>query len=196
MRNLVIFLTLLICCDQHKVVKAGYNFNQELLCTGDIVFRRGNSFVSNVVLTADKSGEYSHIGILIQYGGEIMVAHAVPGEDKEEFLKAEKVDTFFESKKALIGCVCRFSLSNTQRDILNTKAIHLINSKILFDHQYNTSDSTKMYCTEFVWNVYRSLGLDISLGVRSNINLGFVKSDVIFPSQIYHHPQLEIIYKF
>ena len=47
---------------------------------GDLAFRRGTGLTSRVVLAADKSGAYSHVGILKWMDGKWHVIHAVPGE--------------------------------------------------------------------------------------------------------------------
>ena len=51
---------------------------------GDIVFRRGGGFTSHAVVTLDARGYYSHVGMVVDTAGRMMVVHAVPGEPDYE----------------------------------------------------------------------------------------------------------------
>ena len=42
-----------------------------------------------------------------------------------------------------------------------THAEHLYESHVLFDHDYDLADTTKMYCTELIDFVYRKEGIDL-----------------------------------
>lgn len=64
------------------------------LHAGDVVFRRGSGLTSHAVLAADRYGAYSHIGIVVDSCGVMMVVHAVPGEpDYEGDPDRVKMDT-------------------------------------------------------------------------------------------------------
>ena len=53
----------------------------ERLREGDLVFRLGSSIESRVVRATDaRKTRYSHVGVLVQEGGQWFVVHAVPGE--------------------------------------------------------------------------------------------------------------------
>lgn len=48
------------------------------LKAGDVVLRRGSGLTSRAVLMADRSRGYSHVGIVVDSAGVMMVVHAVP----------------------------------------------------------------------------------------------------------------------
>lgn len=81
------------------------------LCAGDVVFRRGEGITSRAVLATDANGNYSHVGIVVDYAERRMIVHAVPGEpDFEGDVDQVKMDTpekFFSYKNASKGEVCR-----------------------------------------------------------------------------------------
>ena len=51
---------------------------------GDLLFRRGTSMASRGVVLADGNGRYSHVGIVVDSAGTMMVVHAVPDEPDYE----------------------------------------------------------------------------------------------------------------
>src|SRR6056297_2091515 len=70
---------------------------------GDLVFRRGKSFVSQLVLLRDNQSQYSHVGIVVIKDDEPYVIHAVPGEaekDQPEYVKMETMQEFLDVKKS------------------------------------------------------------------------------------------------
>ena len=81
------------------------------LKAGDLVFRRGNGITSRAVLMADQRGGYSHVGIVVDSCGKMMVVHAVPDEPDYEGdidrVKMETPEKFFLSVNAKIGEVKR-----------------------------------------------------------------------------------------
>jgi len=76
------------------------------------------------------------------------------------------------------------------------QALRLLQKEILFDHNYQINDTTEMYCTELVWNIYRLAGIDICNGQRSTINVPMYAGTYIFPSDIYTNSEFILIYKF
>ena len=170
------------------------------LCTdGDLVFRRGLSFSSQVVLQSDRKSGYSHVGILVKDSlGEWQVIHAVPGEadevDGKELMKKEPLSLFWQSDRASAGAIVRFPLSDSLRGHIAEKSQELFQRKLLFDHRYNHHDSSQMYCTELICFVYQSVNVNLTEN-RSHSIPGYRKS-VIFPSDILQNCQLETIFQF
>ena len=60
--------------------KQALQFPLDKLQQGDIAFRRGEGFISEVVVYNDAHGMYSHIGIIVKHNDSLKVVHAVPGE--------------------------------------------------------------------------------------------------------------------
>ena len=120
---------------------------------GDVVFRRGGGMTSQAVLLADKNGYYSHCGIVIDSAGCKLIVHAVPGEPDYEGdpdrVKADRPATFFSSVYANAGEVCRADNDSTARRAAR-RAWEIYRRRVLFDHDYNSTDTTLLYCTELV----------------------------------------------
>lgn len=183
------------------LTKAKREISLEELKEGDILFRKGNSSKTRAVMMADTDGIYSHVGIAVAKGSELMVVHITPGEryegETEDYIKMEKIEHFFSPKLASKGAFARFqdSIQCSQEAAKFAKV--LFEKKITFDHDYNWKDSSKMYCTELLWYVFQMAGRDITNGRRSEIR-GFplYSGEYIFPSDILKNEQLIVYYNF
>ena len=173
-----------------------FEIDETILKEGDIVFRRGQSIASMVVLAAEKEGGYSHIGIMVKDSAGWRVIHAVPGEtDKEnptEIMKKETLSQFFAPDRAVAGAIFRLDTTETIAVMAAQKAQVLFERKLLFDHNYDLEDSTKMYCTELLFFVYKFAGVDITEGRRNAFPA--LQNEFLLPSDILANPKLKIIH--
>ena len=196
--SLVLFLISLWACHQAQSVNSN-TWDQIELKEGDIVFRRGSSLASRVVLASDTKGNYSHIGIVVWDNDEYKIVHAVPGEsvpDLPDRVKMDCVNKFFARDKAVAGKVMRLDMSDSLRGLVATKAREYYQNKTLFDHHYDLSDTVQLYCTELIWQAFNSVGVDISANSRSYVNFLWYQGDFIFPSDISKNKNLISIYSF
>lgn len=156
---------------------------------GDIVLRRGGGITSHAVLMADTGGEYSHIGIVADSAGMVVIIHAVPGEpDFEGDVDRVKMDSpqqFFSSVNASRGCVVRCSDGDAARRAAR-EAMAIYRRHTLFDHDYDDSDTTRMYCCELVERAYTLAGVPLIGRGRHNIHLPAINlRGVAFPSDFF-----------
>ena len=169
------------------------------LHTGDVVFRRGCGLTSQTVIKLDEKGQYSHVGIVVDSSGVKMIVHAVPDEpDFEGDIDRVKMDTpeqFFSSVYAQQGEVCRTSDSVAARQAADA-AMEVYRRHTLFDHGYNDSDTTRMYCTELVVHAYHKAGVELVGTERQQVDLPFLKMECMFPSDILESDYLKSTYKF
>lgn len=167
---------------------------------GDLAFRRGTGLTSRIVLAADKSGDFSHVGILKQIDGKWHVIHAVPGEpdyeDDVDRVKLETVEHFFAAKRAAKGAVLRVKGQAEAAERAAAHAFRLFQARILFDHDYDLADTTRMYCTELIDHVYKKEGIDLSEGRLSHIRIPGLGGDYLLPSDIAQSDKLRLIYSF
>ena len=169
------------------------------LRAGDVVFRRGEGFTSQVVLHADAEGNYSHTGIVVDSCGTPLIVHAVPGEPDFEGdpdrVKADRPEHFFSSQLATLGEVCRPADSAIAARAAQV-AWDAYQRRALFDHNYDDADTTRFYCTELVAFAYRQAGVDLAEGRGHHINLPTMQQDCLFPSDIYESKFLYSIVQF
>ena len=169
------------------------------LKAGDVVFRRGGGFTSQVVLAADRKGNYSHTGIVVEAEGKKMIVHAVPGEhDFDGDVDRVKMDTperFFSSEYASIGEICR-SADSLAAINAALEAYNIYKRNVLFDHDYNDADTTKMYCTELIVHAFKKAGVTLVGPERHEVRLPILRINCIFPSDIHESPYLETVLTF
>ena len=131
-----------------------------------------------------------------------MVVHITPGErspkETVDKIKMERLEDFFAHDKAKQGAVVRFTDSLECAEKAAQYAKEFFEKEILFDHDYDLDDSTRMYCTEMVWLAYLKAGRDITNRRRSEIPQGVpVFSGIyIFPSDIYQNESLTTVFGF
>lgn len=166
---------------------------------GDLVFRRGSGIASRAVLTADTRGSYSHVGIVVKEGSAWMVVHITPGEAPKggkDSVKSESLSEFFKSSRAVSGAVMRFTGDPELSKRAALEAVTICQRKILFDHAYNLSDTTAMYCTELIRFVYLKAGVDLTGGKTEHVHIPGFSGDYLFPSLIMKSPFLREIERF
>ena len=171
------------------------------LKAGDIVLRCGSGMTSRVVRFADDGGIYSHVGIVVDSAGMMMVVHAVPDEhdtpDDVDRIKMDYPERFFSSIRANNGCVlrCIDSLAARRAALV---ALGVYRRRVLFDQDYDISDTTKMYCSEFVEYAYgKAAGFSITDGRRHDVNLPAIDfEDVILPSDFVESSRLRTVVVF
>ncbi len=195
---LVFSLVSLSACNRARSFNS-VAWQQLELKEGDIVFRRGSSLASRVVLASDAGGNYSHIGILVRDGNEFKVVHAVPGESEKDHPDRVKMDCmteFFAYQRAVSGSIMRMEMEDSICQRVAAKAKDYFRNKTLFDHHYDLTDSTALYCTELIWRAFNDAGIDITDQSRSYVNFLWYQGDFIFPSDISRNENLITIHSF
>ncbi|MBQ7042021.1 MAG: hypothetical protein IJN66_04885 [Muribaculaceae bacterium] len=180
--------------------KQALQFPLDKLQQGDIAFRRGEGFISEVVVYNDAHGMYSHIGIIVKHNDSLKVVHAVPGEPdfKGDFdrVKLEPIESFYSPSRASKGEIMRIPLSDSMRNIINNIALEKAHQKIKFDHDYNVNDTTKLYCTELIQLLFSHIDIDLAENRSTVINIPGASGNYIMPSDIYRNEKLISVYKY
>ena len=163
---------------------------------GDLVFRRGTGLTSHTVLIADNNGNYSHVGIIADSAGVMMVVHAVPGEPDFEGdpdrVKMEPPEKFFSSLNASLGEVCRPTDSLMGRRAAEA-AMDFYHRHPLFDHHYDSEDTTRMYCTQLVIEAYREAGCQLTGPPTHSFSIPGLSCVCWLPSDIYHSQYMKSV---
>lgn len=170
--------------------------DDSILRPGDLLFRRGTSMASRGVLLADADGLYSHVGIVVDSAGVMMVVHAVPGEPDYEGdpdrVKMERPADFFTPPRATSGEVCRPADAMAGRRAAEA-ALATYRRGTLFDHAYDSSDTTAVYCTQLVVEAYRHAGYELTGPPTHCYDLFGIKATCWLPSDLHRSPHLNTI---
>lgn len=174
------------------------NIPYDSIQEGDLVFRRGEGIVSNLVVYNDANGRYSHVGVVVKCDTSLLVVHSVPGEgaDKLDRVRAVTLQDFFSNDHALIGEVMRVPLDSVQLCELSCRAMDKAEQKVAFDHNYDLEDTTKLYCTELIQLLFSNIGVDLAQGRSTHIGIPAFTGDYIMPSDIYQNSDLKSIFIF
>lgn len=175
--SLVSALLLLGCSKENNVdIKKDLSAYEN----GDVVFRLGDSSVSNVVMVADELSNYSHVGIIFIDSGKPMVIHACPPDvdemDPDNMVKKESIADFFSEKNALNGALYRYA-DKTIAEKAAKQAFCYYQDSIPFDYNFDTNDSSALYCTELVENAYSIQGVSLSNNQRRHVAIPGIDID-------------------
>lgn len=170
------------------------------LAEGDLVFRRGAGLLSRIVLAADGGGSYSHVGILKLVESRWCVVHAVPGEPDFEGdvdrVKVEPLERFFAPERAVRGVVMRLAGDSLAASRAAGEAFRLAERGVLFDHRYDLSDTVEMYCTELVEFAYRKVGVSLSEGRISCVDIPALGGEYLLPDDLAANRCLKVVFQF
>lgn len=199
----LMFLSVCLCWQSCKKGKtSGYPaLPLEKFSDGDLAFRRGVGLTSHIVLSASNGdGIYSHVGILKIVDGEWCVIHAVPDEPEFEGdadrVKIEPIRKFFAPDRAVRGAVMRLSGDTLVPLRAASAALQVANRGTLFDHEYDLSDTTEMYCTELVEYAYTKAGTSLSEGRISRLDVPVFGGIYLLPADLASNARLKVIYQF
>ena len=202
MRRLLVFilpLCMLACSDTDRMQSGTILPDGVELKAGDVVFRRGSGFTSQAVLLAEKGGAYSHTGIVVDSAGVLMIVHAVPGEPDcegdEDRVKMEHPQSFFHPLKASQGAVYRHVDSIAARQAA-VQALQTYWRHPLFDHDYDDTDTTRLYCTELVVHAYSRTSHPLNDVQHQHLHLVGFEADCILPSDVLGSKDLKQIATF
>lgn len=153
---------------------------------GDLLFRRGSSTESRAVTLLD--GFYSHVGIVVDSGGgALRIVHAVPDEPDfpgdSDRVKMDPLARFLSPDRAEAACLMRPADSLAARTAARA-ALRFWQRATPFDHDYDETDTLRMYCTELVVYAYRLAGWDIAGPERRHVETVWLTADCILPAQV------------
>lgn len=168
----------------------------QALKQGDIAFRKGEGIVSEIVLHSDADGLYSHIGIIVIHNDSIKVVHSVPGEGDFDGVKIEPIEVFYAPNRAVKGEIMRMPLTDSQRSLISERALEKASQRVIFDHDYDIEDTTKLYCTELVELLFAQCDVDLSQNRMTEVNVPGFSGKYIMPSDIYKNTNLTTIFKY
>lgn len=167
-----------------------------ILKDGDLIFRRGISFVSNLVLENDPSSPYSHIGIISFYNNTPFVIHAVPDESENgiDYIRKDSLGMFLLKDRASAYEVIRYDDPSIAEEASYFAKISY-EAGILFDDSFSLHDSTKYYCTELIWRAYKYAGVDLTENTFDTLSIPVGENPYLLPGTLLWSPNTKSITK-
>lgn len=162
------------------------------LRTGDLIFRRGISMASNIVLLKEEC--YSHVGFVV-YNDGWCVIHAVNGEPEHDGdfdrVKIDRIEQFVSPERARAVKIMHGWVSDSAAAVMARQAICLVNDSVRFDAGFDSNDHSRLYCTELIDLLYSNIGEDITEGRRTDVGLLCFPDKIIFPGDISSNKKLK-----
>ena len=169
-------------------------YDASVLQTGDIIFRRGRSLVSQLVLSADGRSNYSHVGMIKMIEGRPFVAHVTTDDPpgSPDIARIEPLDRFLSDDRAVSAAVYR--IKDSARPVAGRAvdiALSFVEERVPFDGEMDLRTTDKLYCTEMVWRAFREAGLDLVNGKFDRLAIPFGKEVYLLPSSLLESEWLE-----
>lgn len=190
-------ISIILPTDSSNIHFSSYSIDTSFLKDGDVIFRRGTSFVSNMVLMADKNSQYSHTGIIKIIQNKFYVVHSVPAEQpgEKDLAKIELLESFLRKDRTTALAVYRLKIENDYISNYATEiAYNFAKKKTPFDPDFNLHDDSRLYCTELIWKSYLQAGIDILDNKFDNMDIPLFKGPYILPGTLLKSKHLKPIY--
>ena len=168
--------------------------NLSQLRYGDLIFRHGRGIISNVLITFGRSEKkYSHAGIVSVENGNVFVYHAIGGEENiSNKLRKDPLADFCNPADAHAFGVYRTGLDDSQINSVMILASTYYKNGLQFDTKFDLSTDDKMYCTEFVYKIFKqALGNENYISLSTINGKQYIACDDLYCNahcrEIYHY---------
>lgn len=147
---------------------------------GDLLFREGKTLASEMARKAStRDRRFSHVGIVFKEEKEFFVIHAIHDEHKGfHGVVRESLAGFLADGNAF-GAY-RMNLEKSAVHEIAQRAKTLFEQKTPYDHNYDLTESEKLYCTEFIFHLFQGAALESLVGRTE-----FLGKEVIAIDDIY-----------
>lgn len=164
---LFILLNLLLlngACTSSKTTDCFY-YTTDSIQSGDIILRKSYGLVSEIVVAqlADTLG-ISHCGIIVKDTGNVFrVIHTLSKKVSEvDGVQICDLEDFMNDSRIETVKVVRYR-NNPNK--IAVSAVGYLERKVPFDEQFNSKDTTALFCSELPIQIIRTIyGIDISNG--------------------------------
>ncbi len=115
--------------------------------------------ISNLIAqTMDDAEGMSHCGIILREGQQLVVVHSISGSVSE--LDGIRQTPLYDFVAGADRHKVLFLRAKPSLDlaVIRSKSLELLAQQIPFDHQFDHTDSARLYCSELVRDVYLAAG--------------------------------------
>ena len=154
---------------------------------GDILLRHGYGMVSDIIVnTLNEKYDISHCAVLVKDSNQLNVIHTV-SQSLSDFdgMQIQSLKRFVSDSKKNSIMVVRFK--NKNNSLISEFAKYYLSRKVPFDNDFDIEDSSKLYCTEFIWRVLEnSYSINIKEDILKNKNkLNRYKFDIFWDTAYF-----------
>lgn len=170
------------------------NYDLHLIKSGDIIFRRGIGLASDLILSADNTCPYSHVGIIEKTNDGIFVIHSSPADEYKSTntISKEPLKLFLSKETATDFTVLRIKQKLNLQKVIRF-ADSIFNNALEFDDDFDLINSDKFYCTELVYKSYLYAGFDLTNGKFDTLLIPIGKNPFLLPGTLLKSDNLKSI---
>jgi len=133
--------------------------------TGDIILRKGYGLVSATISeTYNTELDVSHCAFIIKKDNQFSVIHAVSQSLSDvDGVQTQDLETFVRDSRKGSIIIVRYKPSPLD-DVskIASRANYYLEKKVPFDHDFDPTDNSKIYCSELPWLVFHdSFNIDL-----------------------------------
>lgn len=151
--------------------------------TGDLLFLRGSSLRTHVVLEADPDSPYSHVGMIQRRGGLVLLLHAAPDPPVPHGAAVVRVEPLTSVlRRAVHAAVYRPRSTEAEIDVAGDAARSYLGRP--FDADLDLDSDAAIYCTELVWRAWEKAGVELLPDGPAEVSTPFGQGTYALPSQL------------
>lgn len=154
---------------------SGYTLTPDedsLIHDGDIILRYGYGIISDIIVEQlDEPYALSHCGIVCKNDSFIVIHSVSSSLYPIDGVQYQSMKDFVKDSKKNSLVVVRFKSPDKQKNAscISKRAYYYLNKKVPFDHKFDIADTTKLYCSEFVYLILKDeFGVDVFKGKIKN----------------------------
>ena len=169
-------------------VKAVINREYPFLQNGDLIFQRGDSLISSVILHMKEGSVFSHVGIFFadNSGNEFVIEstperNGVSITNLKLFLNYSKKNSVYRIKNIL----------DIEADRVVLEAKKLLGAG--FDSEMIISDDAKIYCTELVFKAIKNSGVSPVDDIEF-VYIRVYREKILLPDSLAHWGRAQFMF--
>ncbi len=135
------------------------NYEITTIKEGDIILRRGYGIISDMIAKLSKNSNIllSHCGVICKDSNQNwIVIHTVSNTLTEtDGMQLDNLATFVKNSKDSSIIIVRYNnTTDSMTTLFCQQAFYYLHKNIPFDEHFDSNDSSKMYCTELIRQLY------------------------------------------
>ena len=180
-RLLLLATVIILTACARRAVPVPYHLSQDdkaLLRPGDIIMRRGEGTLSDMIVAAlDDTLGVSHCGIVVCRGDSLAVIHCLSREVSDaDGVQICSLDKF--TSESVPGSIIAVRCTSDTLLYMASSAEYYLRTGRPFDKKFDVADSSAFFCSE--------LPLII---LKEKLNINLCKSDRKIPFSVFFNPK-------
>jgi hypothetical protein len=136
-----------------------------LIHDGDIILRYGYGIISDIIVEQlNEPYSLSHCGIVCRNDSSIVIHSVSSSISPFDGVQCQSLKSFVKDSKKNSVIVVRFKSPDERKSLsaISKRAYYYLDKKVPFDHKFDISDSSKIYCSELIYLIIKDeFGFDI-----------------------------------